>query len=141
MKSISNLIDRKIQLKAKQLEKLTRLIKASLPVSCQDHVQVSDIREYQLILITDSPAWSSRLRLYSQNMIQILAEHTNIKVNQVRIKLSQPQKIIEKPIRKFRYLNKSSARLIQQTAKAIEDPDLQQALSNLAKRTAPDAGQ
>jgi hypothetical protein len=141
MKTITNLIDRKIQLKARQLEKLTRLIKASLPVNCQSHVQVSAIREFQLILITDSPAWSSRLRLYSQNMIQMLAEHTNIRVNRVRIKLSQPKKSITKPIKKFRYLNKNTASLIQQTAATINDPDLQQALINLAKKTAPDTGQ
>ena len=134
MKTISNLIDSKIQFKAKQLEKLTRLIKASLPVNCQDHVQVSGIREFQLILMTDSPAWSSRLRLYSKNMIKMLEEHTNIKVNQVRIKLRQPQRIIEKPIRKFRYLKENTARMIQQTAEAIDDPDLQKALNNLARK-------
>ena len=135
MKSISNLINRKIQFKAKQLEKLTRLIKASLPINCQDHVQVADIRDFQLILMTDSPAWSSRLRLYSQNMIQILKEHTNIEVNRVQIKLSQPKKVVEKPVRAYRYLNKSTARMIQQTAEAIDDPGLQQALRNLAKKT------
>jgi len=135
MKSISNLIDSKIQLKAKKLEKLTRLIKASLPVNCQDHVQVSDIRDFQLILMTDSPAWSSRLRLYSQNMIQMLEEHTNIRVNRVRIKLRQPQRHIEKPVRKLRYLKENTARMIQQTAETIDDPDLQHALENLAKKT------
>lgn len=135
MQSISNLINRKIQFKAKQLEKLTRLIKASLPVNCQAHVQVADIRNFQLILMTDSPAWSSRLRLYSQNMIQILKEHTNIEINQVQIKLSQPQKIVEKPVRAFRYLNKNTAKMIQQTAEAIDDPNLQRALKNLAKKT------
>ena len=135
MKSISNLINRKIQFKAKQLEKLTRLIKASLPVNCQEHVQVADIRDYQLVLMTDSPAWSSRLRLYSQNMIQMLKEHTNIEVNRVQIKLSQPKKVIDKPVRARRYLNKNTARMIQQTAEAIDDPDLQRALKNLAKKT------
>ena len=135
MKSISNLIDNKIQFKAKQLAKLTRLIKASLPVNCQDHVQVSDVREFQLVLLTDSPAWSSRLRLYSQNMIQMLEEHTNIKVSRVLIKLSQPEKPVIKPVRKFRFLNKETARLIKQTAESIEDPDLQRALNNLASKT------
>ena len=141
MKSISNIINKKIQFKAKLLEKWTRLIKASLPVSCQDHVNVSDVRDFQLILITDSPAWSARLRLYSKNMIQILEEHTDIKVNRVRIKLSQPKHLAQKPAIKTRYLNKSSARLIQQTAESINDPDLQQALKNLAKKTAPEIGQ
>lgn len=141
MKSISNLINRKIQFKAKHLEKLTRLIKASLPLNCQDHVQVSDIRDFQLVLITDSPAWSSRLRLYSKNMIQMLEEHTNIKVNRVLVKLSQPKKPAEKIVKKFRHLNKKSALLIQQTAEAIEDPDLKRALNHLAKNSAKKADQ
>ena len=64
----------------------------------------------------------------------MLEEHTNIKVNQVRIKLRQPQRIIEKPIRKFRYLKENTARMIQQTAEAIDDPDLQNALNNLARK-------
>ena len=138
MKSISNLVDSKIQFKAKQLDKFTRLIRASLPVNCQPHVSVADIREFQLVLLTDSPAWSARLRLYSRNMMQILEEHSNIKVNRVLIKLTPPVKPAPEPVIKRRFMNRQSSKLIQQTANSMSDPDLQQAHNNLAKKVIPE---
>lgn len=134
MESISQLINSNIQRKAFHLAKLTKLVKASLPVHCQDHVDVADIRNNQLVLITDSPAWASRLRLYSQNMLQMLEEHANLKLASVYIKQSQPRIKAKEPPIKYHHLSHKTAELIDQTADSISDSDLQQALKNLAKK-------
>ena len=133
MESLSQLINPKILKKARQLDKLTRLIRACLPTDCQQHITVSSIRDNQLILISDSPVWASKIRLYSQNMIQILEENAHIRVNKVRIKQSQPKRVIEKPVPKSRHLDSGTANMIKQTADSISDTDLQQALNHLAQ--------
>ncbi len=133
MESMSQFIKPEILKKARLLDKLTRLIRACLPVDCQQHISVSAIRDNQLILLSDSPVWASKIRLYSQNMIQMLEENTHIRINKVRIKQYQPKRVIEKPAPKPRHLDNSTANMIKQTANSISDADLQQALNHLAK--------
>jgi hypothetical protein len=133
MESASHLINSKILKKARLLAKLTKLIRACLPIDCQQHISVSGIENFQLILISDSPVWASKIRLYSQNMIQMLEENTNIRVSKVRIKQSQPKRVIEKPAPKARHLKSNTAEMIKQTADSISDADLQQALNHLAE--------
>ncbi|MDH5472022.1 MAG: DUF721 domain-containing protein [Gammaproteobacteria bacterium] len=136
MKSISNLINPQLLGKASQLNKLTRLVRSSLPSECRNHVSVADIRDQQLILITDSPVWSSRLRLYQNSILEMLKNHANIQLNQVHIKQTQPKHIAQAPALNNRYLSSSSAKLLKQTADSIDDPDLHQALSKLAGKIA-----
>ena len=133
MKSISNLITAKLYARTRELDQLNRVIRATVPENCKHHISVAGIRENQLILVTDSPVWASRLRLYTQNMISMLAEHAGIDVNSVRIKLIQPKIEPEAPAPKHRHLNKSNADMIKQTADSIDDPELRQALYHLAE--------
>jgi len=133
MDSISHLINPKILQKARKLDKLTKLIRACLPIDCQQHIDVSSIRDNQLILISDSPVWASKIRLYSQNIIQMLEENAHIRINKVRIKQSQPKRVIEKPAPIPRHLDNDTADMIKRTADSISDTDLQQALNHLAK--------
>ena len=136
MKSISGLINPQLLGKASQLDKLTRIVRSSLPAECQEHVSVADIRDKQLVLVTDSPVWSSRLRTYQNNILEMLKTHANIHLTQVRIKQTQPKHIARAPVIKNRYLTDRSAKLLKQTANSIDDPDLHQALSKLAGKTA-----
>ena len=133
MESASHLINPKILKKARLLDKLTKLIRACLPIDCQQHINVSSIRDNQLILLSDSPVWASKIRLYSQNIIQMLEENAHIRINKVRIKQYQPRRVIEKPVPKSRHLDNDTANMIKQTADSISDTDLQQALNHLAK--------
>ena len=136
MKSISRLINPQLLGKASQLDKLTKVVRSSLPAECRDHVAVADIRDKQLILVTDSPVWSSRLRLYHNDILEMLKTHANIHLSQVRIKQSHPRQTARAPVVKNRYLTDNSAKLLKQTADIIDDPDLHQALNNLAEKTA-----
>ena len=137
MQSVRGLIPTSISKQARLLENLSRIIRASLPKNCQDHVSVAGIKDQQLILITDSPVWSSRLRLYTQNMTEMLAEHAKLQINRIQIRQSQPgSPPREEPIKKFRHLSESSARLISQTANSIDDENLSNALQRLAKNRA-----
>lgn len=136
MKSIANLINPRLLGKASQLDSLTRLIRSCLPAECQDHVSVADIRDRQLILVTDSPVWSSRLRLFQNNILEMLKTHANLELGQIRIKQTYPKKQAETPVFNHRHLAEHSAKLVKQMADSVDDPELRQALSKLAKNTA-----
>ncbi|MDH5484007.1 MAG: DUF721 domain-containing protein [Gammaproteobacteria bacterium] len=138
MKSISLLINQKIQQQALLLEKLTRLIHAALPANCKSHTQVAGIRENQLILVTDSPVWAAKLRLYTQNILQVMEEHGQLSINRIQIKQAQPKRIPEPVPVKTRHLQKASANMIKKTADGIDDPALQEALYKLANNSLKD---
>ncbi|MCW9012701.1 MAG: DUF721 domain-containing protein [Gammaproteobacteria bacterium] len=133
MKSISQLISKNIQNKAGQLKALNQIIKATVPENCRDHISVAGIRENRLILITDSPVWASRLRLYTQNMLAMLEEHAGIKVHNIQIRQMQPRVEPDEPVKKSRHLDKETANMIKQSADSISDTGLQQALYHLAQ--------
>lgn len=136
MKTIANLIHHNLQKKASELTRLDQIVTSALPSGCQGHVNVAGVRDNQLILITNSPVWASKLRLYRQNIIQMLAEHGDIKISSVLIRQSNTDKIQTKSrVTKLRHLDEPSARLINQTADSISDPALKQALYHLAKNT------
>lgn len=136
MKSIAHLINNSLQLKAAELVRLDQIITSALPTGCLNHVNVAGIRDNQLILITDSPVWASKLRLYRQSLIQMIEEHGDIKISNILIKQSKIEAIkLKQPTAKPRHLNRQSSRVIAQTADAISDPALKQALYHLAKNT------
>ncbi len=134
MESLTDLLNPALLKKARQLDALTKILRASLPQACQQHVEVAGIRDQQIILLTDSPVWVSRLRLYTQGILEMLEEYADIKLTGIKIKPSFNKKIVKKEIvRSPRTLNKRSSTLINQTADSISDPELRRALYNLAK--------
>lgn len=136
MESFSSLINRDLGKKTRELARLTQILRACLPQNCQQHVSVAGIRDQQLILITDSPVWVSRLRMYTQHMLDMLAQHSQTRISQIRIKQSPPRMPMkkEKP-KKFRRLSDNTSTMIAQTADTIADPELQQALYKLSRNT------
>ena len=47
-----------------------------LPIECRNHVQVANIRNQNLMLITDSPVWTTRLRQLSPQILQYIQENS-----------------------------------------------------------------
>jgi len=135
MKSITNLINPQILRKTSQLAQLDSLVKSCLPTECQKHISAASIRDHQLILISDSPVWSTQLRLYQNNILEMLKSHGNIHISQIIIKQTY-HKLTSTPIvYTRRYLSTDSARLLKQTAETINDAELQKALYNLVEKT------
>ncbi len=134
MDNVSNKLSQQIRKKALELKRLEGAICASLPLDCHDHFHVSAIRDRQLIVLTDSPVWQTRLRMYSHSMLEAVEQHTGIKLAQVKIRLSPPRRkppTIE-PVP--RVLSAQSAQLIEQTAQCISDDALQSALLRLSRK-------
>ena len=136
MQPLSSHINRRLDAKARQLASLTEILRACLPQNCQSHVAVAGIRDQQLILVTDSPVWLSRLRMYTHSMLEMLARHSQVNITQIRIKQTPQRITLKKPApRKQRHLAPGTSELIAQTAESIADPQLQQALYKLSRNT------
>ena len=74
MKLINEQISPKFVIQAKKLAKYTKLIRNILPVECHSHVQVANVRNQNLMLITDSPVWTTRLRQLSPQILQYIRD-------------------------------------------------------------------
>lgn len=133
MDNIALKLSFKFTKKTQELNRLNYAVKMSLPIDCHDHLEIADIRDNQLIILTDSPVWQTRLRMYSQTILEALHQHAGIKLNRVTLRLTPKKRIIEKPQPIFRTLSNNNAKLITQTANGISDPALQAALLRLSR--------
>jgi len=134
MDNISEKLQQRILRKAQELHNIGQAIKATLPLDCHTHLDVVGIRENELILLTDSPVWQTRLRMFSQTILEALHQHAGITLTRIKIKLSPPTRVIAPPTPPKRTLSKDSARTIGQTASSISDPELRQAMLRLSKK-------
>jgi len=134
MDNISAKLSLKFRKKAQELSRLNQAVKISLPLDCHSHMEIADIRDKQLIILTDSPVWQTRLRMYSQTILEALHQHAGIKLNRVTLRLAPKKRIIEDAPPVYRTLSESNSKLIEQTANCISDPSLQAALLRLSKK-------
>lgn len=134
MKKLSDNLGRHIQQKALQLDQLTRALRISLPQDCHEHLQVAGIRDNQLIILTDSPVWQTRLRMLSQNLLEAVHQYAGIRLSRVRFRLSPARRAIQEDPPAHRQLSPQSSQLIEQTARCISDPELQAALLRLSRK-------
>ena len=81
MKPINEQINANFVIQAQKLARYTQLLRNILPVECHGHVQVANIRNHSLMLMTDSPVWTTRLRQLSPQILQFIRENT-LKVDQ-----------------------------------------------------------
>lgn len=134
MDNITNKLAQSIRQKALTLGKMNQAIKAALPTDCHSHVEVAGISENQLIILTDSPVWQTRLRMLSQIMLETLYQQTGIKLSRVKLKLAPAKRsiIVEPPAP--RSLSQHSGKLISQTADSISDDNLRMAMQRLSKK-------
>jgi len=76
MKPINEQINPNFVIQAKKLARYTQLLRNILPIECHGHVQVANIRNHSLMLMTDSPVWTTRLRQLSPQILQFIRENS-----------------------------------------------------------------
>lgn len=121
----------------RQLAALEQQVRACLAADLAEHCQVVGIRDGGLRLATDSPAWAARLRFQAPRLVQQLMRQGMTGLQSVQVRIIPPTKKPALSVRKV-HLATENALLLEQTAQAIDDPGLAQALSRLARhRTGP----
>jgi hypothetical protein len=136
MKHLSSLINPAFTQQTQQLARIDQLLKSVLPAAGHTHIQIANIADRELVVLTDSPAWSTRLRLYTQDMLYMLAQHTDYGITNIRIRLlrNHDKTKFSQATRQPTHISKNSAKIIRQAADTISDPDLKNSLLQLAKR-------
>ncbi len=152
MKPLNEKIDPKFVLQAKKLAKYTQLLQQILPIECRNHVKVANIRNQNLMLITDSPVWTTRLRQLSPKILQFIREnsiptdtgnkkspiihHIQIstrynEANSDQVDARQQQRAAEKKKNQPR-VSEKTAKLLSQSANSINHQSLKAALLRIA---------
>lgn len=124
-----------ISLKARQLADLGQRVQACLPAELAGQCRVIGLRDGCLRLATDTPAWAARLRFQAPRLVQQLRQRGAVTLHSVQVQISPAATPRTPPTRKPR-MTTENARLLEQTARAIEDPGLARALTRLARRGA-----
>lgn len=135
MDSISNKLQSRLRRQAQQLQGILSALKSALPEECRPHLEVGGIRDNQLVILTDSTVWQTRLRMYSQSMLESVQQHTELRPSRLIIKVSPPRRPPAEEHHPRRFISQKSADIIEKTAQGISDPELRKALEKLAKHT------
>jgi hypothetical protein len=135
LEQVGNTDLRSVSSRGQQLKELERRILASLPAELAGYCRVGGIADGCLLLFATTPAWASRLRFEAPRLQKLLARKglASIRSVQVRI-IPEAESRLHAP-RKMR-MSRYTARLLEQTARAVQDPRLAQALARLARRGA-----
>lgn len=141
MKLINEQISPNFVKQARILDGFMPFIRSVLPPEFHAHVKVANIRSNSLILVTDSPVWTTRLRQLSSHILQALKDNssnlpkTQI-IHHIQIQTRYQAGGSPPPKRTVKHkpgLSRSTAERLNQSADSIEDPELKRALSKLAQ--------
>ncbi|VAW51608.1 hypothetical protein MNBD_GAMMA06-346 [hydrothermal vent metagenome] len=148
MKPINTKINPKFLIQAKKLTQFTQLVQRVLPVECHNHVKVANIRDQNLMLITDSPVWTTKLRQLSPQILQFIRSNTPETEAQIHhVQISTRYHADNKPNnqqtdnpqtrnqsnRHKPHISEKSATLLSQSANSIEHQALKAALLKVAQ--------
>ena len=157
MKPINEQINPGFIVQAKKLTQYTQLLHNILPIECRNHVEVANIRQQILMLITDSPVWTTRLRQLSPQILQYIRENSSKfdtssndgcandnRCNKAQIihhiqistryhtKNANQQRFESKKHRQRPQISNKTAELLSQSANSINDLKLKTALLKIA---------
>ena len=114
---------------------LLEYVQALLPKSIAPHCLAAVRNGSSLTLFVDSPAWSSRLRYLTAELLKSLINNKP-GINQIKIRIIPPARNPDanRPKRHPTPLPKEEAEHINSVAESIDDPELSAALHRLAQR-------
>ena len=119
---------------ANELSRANRLLTNLLPAPLSLHVQACAIHGDTLVLQTDSPVWSTRLRLEQQRLLAGIRALDNLSfINKMRVTVAVPATPGQQQQRTLR-LSATAAKTLAQCAETQTDPALRAALIRLSRR-------
>lgn len=123
---IANLIAR-----ARFLDKMRSAIVAMLPPAAAEQIQVAAYDQYRLTLHVTHGGWATRLRYMQPAIAQALAQHMQLHIEVVNVRVRPPSGPPPAPAR-ARHISASNRTNIQRMAGFVGDGDLAAALTRLA---------
>ena len=117
-----------------QLQRLSRIVWGLLGTPWDRHCRVANIRDETLVLAVDSPAWSSKLRFQSPQILRSLERDHQLRFKRIQVLVTPIGVTRDDRNGVRRQLSDTAGQLILQTAECVDDPGLSAALKRLAKR-------
>ena len=147
MKPINEQINPNILIQAKKLTQFMQLLQNILPIECRNHVQVANIRNQNLMLITDSPVWTTRLRQLSPQILQYASSNKKTEIiHHIQISTrynSTPGSAPTSPAESNQHkpeISEKTANLLSQSAASISHQQLKKSLLKIASHGKSNTG-
>ncbi len=144
MDAFDNRLDGALKQRARELRRLTELLRCELPPECDGHYHVANIRNGTLVIMTDSPVWTTRIRQLGPRILAALRKQTRHNLVHIRAFSRPGQSPTVKPPTPARTrhepISARSSQLITQTASYIDNDELRDALLKLARHASEKRG-
>ncbi len=111
---------------------LTCTLQEHLPEPLNRHCTVANINNDSLVLLTDSPVWSSRLRFHAPAILRELERRHALRLGKILIKISPPEQSRPVAVSHKPSMSATTAGLLRQVASTLDDSALGAALRRLA---------
>ena len=146
MKPINEQFKPEFLAQAKKLAYFTQLLHSILPVECRDHVAVANVRNQNLMLVTDSPVWTTRLRQLSPQILEFIRKNAADKfsnkeqIHHVQISTryqatNTDQQQAKKGNKPGLQISEKTASMLTQSADSIQHQQLKAALLRIARHS------
>lgn len=133
LEQVGNSDLRSLSARGRQLQELEHRVLACLPGELAGHCRVGGVLDGCLRLFASAPAWASRLRFEAPRLQQRLVRQGVTSIRSIQVRIAPAAEARALPERRIS-MSRNNARLLEQTARAIQDPGLAQALARLARR-------
>ena len=124
--------------KVNRLHAVNQYLHDILEPNLVKHCKTANIKGHQLILITDTAAWATRLRYITPDLIKILRKKIELKeIETIHCVISPKNFTVEseKPTAQTKpFISDKNIRLLKSVAESIHEETLKKALLKLTKR-------
>ena len=124
---------RQLTAQADRHQELECAIAARLSLELRPHLRFGAVRDGCLVLIADSPAWATRARYFTPELLANLPPEPEFgDVRSIRVRLRRAAAAVENPSRRNRLSERAGAAIESQAA-ATSDGRLAAALARIAR--------
>ncbi|MDP6184684.1 MAG: DUF721 domain-containing protein [Gammaproteobacteria bacterium] len=130
-----NSILRQLFRQAAEHRDLDLRIKRLLDEPVQSHIRVAVVRDGNLVLVADSPAWAAKLRYQIPDLRRRMHENTAFpEIEAIRVKVAKSDTPRQPDVRPPQSpLSRGAAEGVKRQAESVKDPVLREALLRLTE--------
>jgi len=91
MRNLRGVIPSHLRQRVDTLGVLDQWLSGCLPADCRPHCKVSGLDGDTLVLVTDSPAWRSRIHFLGENIIRHFNRLDKLSIERIRVRVARAQ--------------------------------------------------
>lgn len=115
------------------LQEINATMATVLPETARNHVAIAGYADGELVIITDSGTWATRLRYQLEDIRRALAQKMRLNLDRLDIRVQPPLQISQPAPRRHRQIPASARRQLAESSKYISDRELAAAMNRLSR--------